>query len=295
MRYAPYERLVAPARARCEIWRTVAGYLLASSAQTGLIFALYALAVLLVGEDRAESAYTGIFFSTLTTTDTLLMLGSYGFLLVGVVLVVTQLHKRPVVTLIGPPHLALHHFLRCARALAVLYVAMWLLLPGGNADLHRNLAFNQWLLVLPLSLSVLLVQTGAEEVLFRGYLQQQFAARFASPVIWMGVPALIFAWGHYSIDQAGQNAAYTAIWAGLFALAASDLTARTGTLGAAVALHFINNVGAILFVSLPGPVSGLSLYTYPFGMDSPQIQPYFAIDLAMLFVSWLTARVALRV
>jgi DNA-directed RNA polymerase subunit RPC12/RpoP len=38
-----------------------------------------------------------------------------------------------------------------------------------------------------------LIQTGAEEVLFRGYLQQQLAARFASPIAWMVLPSAIFA------------------------------------------------------------------------------------------------------
>ncbi len=49
--------------------------------------------------------------------------------------------------------------------------------------------------LLPLTLAGLVVQTGAEELLFRGYLTQQLAARFEARAIWMGVPALAFGAG----------------------------------------------------------------------------------------------------
>ncbi len=53
--------------------------------------------------------------------------------------------------------------------------------------------------------SACLIQTGAEELVFRGYLQQQLAARFASPLIWMVLPALIFGAVHYDPATAGPN------------------------------------------------------------------------------------------
>lgn len=294
MRYRPHDSFVAPARARSEPWRVVVGYFLASGMQIGLIYAIFALAALTVGETAAYSAFRDIFLNTVTSRDTLLMLSSYGFLILGAAVVTTQLHKRPALSLVGPPGPATRNFMVTVRALVLLYLVLWVALPD-DAELARNLPVDRWLLLLPLSLAALLIQTGAEEILFRGYLQQQIAARFRSPLVWMGLPALIFAWGHFSIDQAGINAPYAALWAGLFSMAAADLTARTGNLGAAVGLHFVNNAAAILIVSLPGPVSGLALYTYPFGADSPMLQPLFLVDLAMLGVSWLAARVALRV
>src|SRR5690606_23395048 len=116
-----------------------------------------------------------------------------------------------------------------------------------------------WLLLLPLSLTAVLVQTSAEEILFRGYIQQQLAARFASPLIWMVAPAVIFGLLHYRPD-AGANGGLIMLWAAGFALAAADLTARAGTLGPAIALHFMSNTSALLILSAEGTLSGLALF-----------------------------------
>jgi membrane protease YdiL (CAAX protease family) len=58
---------------------------------------------------------------------------------------------------------------------------------------------------LPLALVGVLIQTGAEEVLFRGYMQQQLAARFSSPILWMVLPSAIFAALHYQPEIMGDN------------------------------------------------------------------------------------------
>ena len=295
MRYAPHDSLVAPARPSRALWRVALGYLLIMLIYLGLIYAALALASQVMGPAPAQSAFHGIFQSTVTTRDSLLLLGSFGFLILGTAAVTQQLHHRPALGLIGPLPRAARDFLLTVRALALLYTVLWFVLPGGVDELQRNLELRRWLMLLPLALPAVLLQTLAEEMLFRGYLQQQLAARSASPVIWMGLPTLFFAWGHYAPEEAGANALGMGLWAAAFGLCAADLTARTGTLGAATGLHFANNVLAILIVSLPGPVSGLSLYLYPYDMAAPALSPQIALDLALLGVSWLATRVALRV
>lgn len=294
MRYAPHDGLVAPARASRALWRVVLGSVLIYAAFLGLIYACLALAAQIMGPEAAQSAFHGIFQSGVTTRDSLLLLYSFAFLIVGTAAVAHQLHHRSALSLIGPLPRAARDFLLTVRALAFLYAALWLLLPDG-AELQRNLDPRRWLMLLPLALPAVLLQTLAEEMLFRGYLQQQLAARFASPVLWMGLPTLVFAWGHYAPEEAGANALGMGLWAAAFGLCAADLTARTGTLGAATGLHFANNALAILIVSLPGPVSGLSLYLYPYDMAAPGLSPQLAVELAVLGVSWLAARLALRV
>jgi membrane protease YdiL (CAAX protease family) len=149
--------------------------------------------------------------------------------------------------------------------------------------------------MLPLSLFVVLIQVSAEEIVFRGYVQQQLAARFKSPLIWMVLPSVLFAFGHYLPDTAGENAVMIAVWAGVFGIMMADLTARSGTLGPAVAVHLWNNVSAILIISLPGDLSGLALYLAPFGMeDAAAMRAWLPVDFALMFVSWLAARLALR-
>ncbi|MFC6636344.1 CPBP family intramembrane glutamic endopeptidase [Sulfitobacter sediminilitoris] len=140
-----------------------------------------------------------------------------------------------------------------------------------------------------------LVQVSAEEIVFRGYVQQQLAARFKSPMIWMVLPSVLFALGHYLPDTAGENALIIAIWAGVFGILMADLTARSGSLGPAIAVHFWNNVSAMLIVSLPDELSGLALYLSPFSMeDTEALQAWLPVDFAMMFVLWLAARVAIR-
>jgi hypothetical protein len=87
----------------------------------------------------------------------------------------------------------------------------------------------------------------------------------------------------------------TVFWAGCFGLVAADLTARTGNLGAAVALHFTNNISAVLMVGLAGNLGGLTLYQIhlPSG-DASKTLLYLALDCLGLLVSWLLARLVLR-
>ena len=62
-----------------------------------------------------------------------------------------------------------------------------------------------------------------------------------------------------------------------------------------MAVHFWNNVGAILIVSLPDELSGLALYLSPFSMeDTEALRAWLPVDFAMMFVLWLAARVAIR-
>ena len=159
----------------------------------------------------------------------------------------------------------------------------------------RNLAFGTWLLLLPLSLLAVLVQVSAEEIVFRGYVQQQLAARFKSPLIWMVLPSILFAAGHYLPEMTGDNALLIAIWAGVFGILMADLTARSGSLGPAIAVHFWNNASAMLIVSLPDELSGLALYHTPFTMsDTATMRGWLWVDLCMILVLWLAARLAIR-
>jgi len=131
-------------------------------------------------------------------------------------------------------------------------------------------------------------------VLFRGYLQQQLAARWNAPLIWMAVPSVLFGLAHYDAD-AGSNAWLVVLWAIMFGLMMADLTARAGSLGPAIALHFVNNLMAMLLIGLPESLSGLALYHYPMGMDNEAaIRALLPLDVMFVVVSWLGARLAIR-
>jgi membrane protease YdiL (CAAX protease family) len=291
--YAPHEQLVAPARRHPQLWRLFAGVVLATAIAVVLSrLAQVVLFSLAPGLLQAPQAFqTGN-----TPVSLLVLLGSFGFVSLGVMAAARIVQKRTALSVIGPAPLAMRQFWQVSRWLLLVTLVIILLPPYDmEVELRANLPLNTWLLLLPLSLAAVLVQTSAEEILFRGYLQQGLAARFKSPLIWMGLPSLIFAAGHYLPSEAGENAVLIALWSGVFGLLAADLTARSGTLGPAIALHLFNNVTALLLVALPDSLSGLALFTLPYSMsDTEALRSWLAVDFSMMFVSWLAARVAIR-
>lgn len=127
--------------------------------------------------------------------------------------------------------------------------------------------FGDWAARLALALPLLLVQTGAEELVFRGYLLQQMAARFRSPLAWAVFPSLLFGALHYNpFAPGGLPAAMIVPAAGGIVLAA--VTARTGGIAAAWGVHFGVNALALLVIAPPEHLSGLGLYRWAGGEDA---------------------------
>lgn len=206
------------------------------------------------------------------------------------------MQQRAGITLFGPIPRVFYQFRRTLAGLMLLWGVMTLLPPYQiEAPLEPNLALGQWLRLLPVALLAVLVQVEAEELLFRGYLQQTLAARFVSPWGWMVLPSAVFAMGHYIPREAGENAVLIAIWAGTFGILMADLTARAGSLGPAIAVHLVNNVVALLILGSPSSLNGLALYLLPYELsDSAVIRPWLWVDFALMLVSWLVARLAIR-
>lgn len=296
MPYSPLQSFIAPARDTCQIWRTFAGLAFTFAVYTVGLSTL--LPLLFEASTTEQGPATSVAQRVATSPmTTLVILFSFGFLIVGTVASVSILHQRSAFSLLGDPFKAGKQFWNAIKAVLILNAALIFLPPygeSGGTEVVDNLAPQTWLLLLPLSLLGLIIQTSAEEIFFRGYLLQQLAARFSSPLIWMGGPAVLFALGHYNPSNE-THALSIVLWAALFSLAASDLVARTGNLGAAIGLHFVNNAFAILIVSYPGEMGGLSLFILSerpgdFAPTSTQI----LVEYAMLIVSWLAIRLAVR-
>jgi membrane protease YdiL (CAAX protease family) len=179
-------------------------------------------------------------------------------------------------------------------AMIVLHLALLLLPPWAMGGLEPNISLPFWLILLPVAALAVFVQVAAEELLFRGYLQQALAARVLPPVIWIGLPSLLFGLGHYDAS-AGSNAWLLVLWAFIFGALMADLTARAGSLGPAIAVHMANNVIALLFTGLEDSLNGLALYVYPVALsDEAALRAYLPVDFLTMVVSWLAARLALR-
>jgi membrane protease YdiL (CAAX protease family) len=276
-----------------EVWRLILGLI--------VMIGVYIAMALFYQQALAEiSSIRPDFQNELVAGDTPLamyaLLLSFGMISIAVFIGVRLVHKRSGLSVFGPMILAVPQFFRVFGILIILSVTLAVLPPYGmGAPLVPNLEFGLWLVLLPLSLGVVFIQISAEEIFFRGYLQQQLAARFQSPLVWMVLPSVLFAMGHYQPAEAGENAVMIVVWAGVFGLLMADLTARSGTIGPALAVHFVNNVTALLITSLPDSLGGLALWHAPFGMeDTAELRAWMPVDFALMIVSWLAARLALR-
>lgn len=293
--YAPHAALTTPARPSCALWRLVVGLFLAAVVMFGLARGVMAV----VGGFLTPEARFDL-VTAVETADTplgllalLFMMGAMGL---GTMVTAEVLHKRSGLGLFGPRRLFWPQFWRVLAVLVTLNVAIACLPPWPLAmETEPGLPLSRWLVLLPLTTLALLIQTGSEELLFRGYFQSQLAARLPQPWIWLTVPSLAFALGHYAPETYGSNALAITLWAFLFGVAAADLTARAGSLGPAVAMHLVNNFAAMAIISTQGEMSGLALLKLPFGPDDEAaIAAFLPIDLATMGISWLAARLAIR-
>jgi hypothetical protein len=280
--YAAHALHTAAAAPKAELWRTLLGLLAMVGVYLLLAF-VYQQAVWELG--RYSPTFLDDLMAGSTPLAMYVLLGSFGLIIAAVFIGVRLIHKRAALSVLGPTILAVPQFFRV------------MVLPpyGIGAALVPNMAIGLWALLLPLSLLAVFIQISAEEILFRGYLQQQLAARFRSPLVWMVLPSVLFALGHYSPEEAGDNAWLIVVWAGLFGILMADLTARAGSIGPAIAVHFMNNVTALLITALPDSLGGLALFHTSFGMDdTEQLRAWLPVDFAMMIVMWLAARLALR-
>ncbi|MGB7318521.1 MAG: CPBP family intramembrane glutamic endopeptidase [Planktotalea sp.] len=293
--YSAHARFVAPARDAAEVWRLVLGLILA-------VFIIWVSAPLLwqvlfygLSDDAYRTLYDD-FETLLLPQSLLLMLFSFGFVWLAVAAVALMLHQRRPETLIGSPPIAWMQAKFVIVALAILFAVLFMLPPyRHDPPLQEGADLGRWIALLAPALLAIFIQTSAEEVLFRGYMQQQLAARFSNPLVWLFVPSALFGLAHYAPGTYGGNAWLVVIWAAIFGLFAADLTARSGTLGPAIALHFVTNISALLLIAPQGEMSGLALYRYGFSAaDEAAVRAFLPVDFAVMLVSWLTARLALR-
>lgn len=286
----PFERFVDPARRRPQLWRFAAGLVLSF-----VIYVVWTVAVIAGGYVLlAQGEEPGLWVQSLVEADrpegTLLLLLTFVGMALGPMAAARWLHARPAATLFGPRVRTLRDFVIAAAVVfAVFAVALGLW--AVEYDAVANLPPSAWAMLLPLTLLGLLVQTGAEEVLFRGYMQGQLAARFRSPLVWLVLPSLLFGIVHSDPATAGENVWMVVASASVFGLIAADLTARTGSIGAAWGFHFANNVVAIALLATGGTITGLALWVTPYTLaEYDASAPAVLLDLATLVLAWWLVR-----
>jgi membrane protease YdiL (CAAX protease family) len=260
-----FEAFVAPARAQPALWRLALGTLLAAAAWIALTAVLLPLAV----RHGADGRMVLLGF-----------LASFAALVLGLAVAARLLQRRHLASLLGPGGFRPRQF-----ALGIAVMA----LVGGLGTLamfaidppRRQAGLGEWAAWLPLALPLILLQTAAEELAFRGYLMQGLAARFRSRAAWWLLPALGFGVLHWNAAEFGPNAALVVLSAVLVGLILADVTIRTGNLSLAMGLHFANNALAMLVIAMPSPLAALSLYLAPLGpADAAAFRRLLLLDLA---------------
>jgi len=296
--FAPvFESFVAPARARAATWRLALGAILAAviylAGSFGAMLALWAATA--PGTDflvwSAQVAQP-----TTPEATFLVLFASFPFMALGVFVAARLLHARTPATLFGRAPVVLRHF---AVGVAVMFgLTAITLLPVllVGFDGIPNLDPARWAMLLPLTILGVLVQTGAEELAFRGYLQQQLAARFRSPMAWLILPSALFAVVHWNPAAMGGNVYLPLAVAFLFGLIAADLTAKTGSIGAAWGIHFANNFNGLALVATDGTITGLALYRTPYSAADPDLLGWSIVpSFLLLAAAWyLTRRLTAR-
>ena len=289
-----FEAFIAPAARYPAIWRLILGCVTA-----GVTYVLYAilivfLANLALGFYPPEAAFFEIAVPDTPQAMALLFLTFLGMALA--IMTAGFWHWRRPMSLFGPLGRVASDWVRMVLTAAVLLVSAGLIADQFiPAELVPNHSLDLWLGFLIWAVPLLFIQTTAEEMVFRGYLQQQLAARFTNPIIWMIFPSILFGLAHLNFDYPPSTTALVVCATGFFGLAAADLTRITGSLGAAMGFHFANNFFALLVVGVKGELSGLALYTTAFTMaESSIIEPLLIIDIITIGIIWAVARRLLR-
>ena len=287
-----FRRFLAPAQVNKSLWMLVLGIVLIVLFQTEFLYAILAL-IALVRVDGGGSfgqAWNSVLVA-ISTPDTpanvLILLSTFIGMMGAVCLTAFILRDRSPRTLIGQGPVL--------RNMAIAAGIFFMLLAVSSLVLHLvfnpspNLPLSSWLIWMPAALPLLFIQITAEEMIFRGFLQQELAVRFKSRWVWMVLPSVLFGALHFEAEKYGSNAWLIVISTGIFGLLAADVTARTGNLGAAIGLHFVNNFFAMMVTSLDGTITGLSLFVTPFGAsDTETLRALMIVDIGFAIFAYIS-------
>lgn len=259
-----FARYVAAAQnGRTELWRLVAGLI--------LIFVVTMALALLVGialevictlmgiapppdmRDQDEPVFL------------VHLLYSFILFAIGCAVALQALHDRPVASLFGwRGTLDLGEMAEGARAsaIALLIIAVPTMMLTGLPE-RTDIALGDWLLWAPLVLAGILIQSGTEEVIFRGYLLQSLAARFRSPWVWAVLSSVLFGAAHFDVSETMPPPWIFIAATTIYGLQMAALVWATGGIGAAIGAHAANNVVALLLITPSESLGQLALYQDP--------------------------------
>ncbi len=287
---AAFETFIAPATGRNSVIRLIAGVLLVFGVYIAFFFVMFTLAWLIDLQAGIEWLGRALTLGA-TPAEMSALFATFLGMILGVFLAVRLIHRRSPRTLFGPDIRAFLKHFTIALVVGMVIFGLYELVSLAWIDPVPRLSLATWLRWLPLGMLMLLIQVTAEELTFRGYLVQQLASRYASPLIWMLLPAFLFGLAHYRQQEMGANTWLLVGAAVVIGLALTDLTRATGDLGAAIGLHFVSNFWAIMVISAERRLSGFSLFMTPLPpSDTGLMRGMILMDVVVFLYAWLVLR-----
>lgn len=250
-----YRAWLGAGRHRPALWRTFAGLLLVGAmwfAATLLVLVIpTAIEIVLGGGSFLQLSDIEKFSTAMDTLPpaviSILVLMSFAGIWLGVWLAVRLLHRRSMASVMSAKGRWSTRQFWAGFGVAAGFSAVMAglaLLSGGEGMLGTADPMAWGIYIIPLAIAVF-VQSCGEEVLFRGYLQQQLAARCRAPWLWLILPSVLFGLLHGG--EGWQGIAYIAITA-IIGIVAGVMVWRTGSLAAAMGLHFGNNFSVFALI-----------------------------------------------
>tara|TARA_Y100000385_G_C13107636_1_gene649326 strand:- start:2482 stop:3405 length:924 start_codon:yes stop_codon:yes gene_type:complete len=253
------------------------------------------LDVVLLGVDFPSAFVILITSLTDPTTprDTIIGLSTFCAMLGAVWITTLILRRQNLCALVGPGPVLRNFGIAVLATVPIVLISFGLSLWFG--EVHPNLSLGIWLVWMLPALPLLLIQVSSEELIFRGYFLQELAVRFKSRWVWIIVPSIFFGFLHHDPIRMGSNALLIVIVTIFFSIVATDVTVRTGNLGAAIGLHFINNLQSMMLLSLDGTPNGLSFYvTYTHVLDETSVRTMILSNLSFFAVAYFTYLLVIR-
>ncbi len=286
-----FDALIAQAAAhRSDWWRVLLAIVLFTALYLGISLGSVTIirdgALLPLGIGPDQIAELGEPRGNLSPPALILLLMTFLSFWIALIVAVRVIHLRRFRTLFAASGcFRWRHFLHGA-AIIMAFQAMTLVayIIVIGAPERTDVALPLWLLWIVPVLVLIFFQATAEELIFRGYLLQQFAVWSRNPLIWGLVPSLIFAVLHYDPSIPPLDLAMMIFHIFTFGLIAALLVWKTGSLAAAMGVHVVNNWFAMTLIGAQGVNMGFELWLFPEGA----IQRMFYFDMTTTVIAtWL--------
>ncbi|MGF1502871.1 MAG: lysostaphin resistance A-like protein [Paracoccaceae bacterium] len=216
-----------------------------------------------------------------------LMLATFLGIWIGLWVALRYLHRQPFATLYAPEGRIrrLDFAVGLLLGSAVFAISVVLALAVGGMPERSELDIGTWALWFVPIVVLVFFQASGEELIFRGYLLQQLARRYANPLVWALLPSALFGLLHLGGDVTGVAGLLYALATLLFGISAALLVWRTGSLAAAMGLHTAINILGLTVLGLDGVLSGAQLFSLrPEGIEMLLIADCLANAALLLYL-----------